>query len=88
MGEFVKVASVSEIAPGRARLVNLKGKAIALFNIEGSFFALDDACTSRKGHWRRETSRATSDLPLARGKVRYPNGRGALRTGIWRRHAL
>jgi hypothetical protein len=35
MGEFVKVASASEIAPGQARLVNIKGKEIALFNIEG-----------------------------------------------------
>jgi hypothetical protein len=33
MGEFVKVASVSEIASGQARLVNIKGKEIALFNI-------------------------------------------------------
>jgi nitrite reductase/ring-hydroxylating ferredoxin subunit len=45
MGEFVKVASASEIAPGQARLMNIKGKEIALFNIEGSFFALDNACT-------------------------------------------
>ena len=35
MGEFVKVASASEIAPGQARMVNIKGKEIALFNIEG-----------------------------------------------------
>ena len=49
MGEFVKVASASEIAPGQARLVNIKGKEIALFNIEGSFFALDNACTHEEG---------------------------------------
>jgi len=35
MAEFVKVASMDEIAPGHARLVNIKGKEIALFNIEG-----------------------------------------------------
>ena len=40
MGEFVKAASTSEITPGQARLVNIKGKEIALFNIEGNFFAL------------------------------------------------
>ena len=40
MAEFVKVASMDEIAPGHARLVNIKGKEIALFNIEGTFFAL------------------------------------------------
>jgi 3-phenylpropionate/trans-cinnamate dioxygenase ferredoxin subunit len=56
MGEFVKVASASEIAPGQARLVNIKGKEIALFNIEGSFFALDNACTHEEG-------------PLAEGEV-------------------
>ena len=49
MGEFVKVANASEIAPGQARLVNIKGKEIALFNIEGSFFALDNACTHEEG---------------------------------------
>ena len=56
MGEFVKIASVSEIAPGQARLVNIKGKAIALFNIEGNFFALDNACTHEEG-------------PLAEGEI-------------------
>jgi nitrite reductase/ring-hydroxylating ferredoxin subunit len=29
--------------------VNIKGKEIALFNIDGSFFALDNACTHEKG---------------------------------------
>ena len=36
-------------SPGRARLVNIKGKEIALFNIDGSFFALDNACTHEEG---------------------------------------
>ena len=45
MGEFVKVASTSELVPGQARLVNIRGREIALFNIEGNFFALENACT-------------------------------------------
>ena len=45
----MKVASASEIAPGQARLVNVKGKEIALFNIEGTFFALGNACTHEEG---------------------------------------
>jgi 3-phenylpropionate/trans-cinnamate dioxygenase ferredoxin component len=49
MAEFVKVASANEIAPGTARLVNVKGKEIALFNIEGNFFALENACTHEEG---------------------------------------
>jgi 3-phenylpropionate/trans-cinnamate dioxygenase ferredoxin component len=49
LAEFVKVASVSEIAPGQARLINVRGKEIALFNIEGNFFALENACTHEEG---------------------------------------
>jgi len=49
MGEFVKAASVSEIAPGTCRLVVLKGKEIVLFNIGGEFFALDNLCTHEEG---------------------------------------
>ena len=49
MGEFVKVARANEIAPGHARLVNIKGKEIALFNIEGTYFALENACTHEEG---------------------------------------
>jgi 3-phenylpropionate/trans-cinnamate dioxygenase ferredoxin subunit len=56
MAEFVKVASANEVAPGAARLVNVKGKDIALFNIEGTFFALDNACTHEEG-------------PLAEGEI-------------------
>ncbi len=56
MAEFVKVASTNEIAPGQARLVTAKGKAIALFNIDGGYFALDNACTHDDG-------------PLAEGEI-------------------
>ena len=59
MGEFVKVASASEIAPGQARLVNIKGKEIALFNIRARSLPSKMPARMRKGHWRRETSRAT-----------------------------
>ena len=56
MAEFVKAASINEIAPGQARLVTVKGKEIVLFNIEGAFFALENACTHEEG-------------PLAEGEV-------------------
>ena len=56
MAEFVKAASIDEVAPGQARLVNVKGREIVLFNIEGAFFALENACTHEEG-------------PLAEGEV-------------------
>jgi 3-phenylpropionate/trans-cinnamate dioxygenase ferredoxin subunit len=49
MAEYVKAASTNQLTPGQARLVNIKGKEIALFNIEGTFFALENACTHEEG---------------------------------------
>jgi len=36
---------MDEINPGQVRLVDVKGKQIALFNINGEFFAIDNMCT-------------------------------------------
>jgi len=49
MGEFVKVATVAEIARGEAKAVEAGGKTIALFNLEGTFYAIDDTCTYEGG---------------------------------------
>ena len=49
MAGFVKVAQSDEIAPGQGKLVEIEGKRIALFNVEGSFYAIDDTCTHRGG---------------------------------------
>jgi nitrite reductase/ring-hydroxylating ferredoxin subunit len=56
MADFVKAARTTEIGPGQARLVEVKGKQIALFNVDSQFFALDNTCTHRGG-------------PLADGEV-------------------
>ncbi len=43
------VAPASEIAPGGRKLVEVAGRAIVLFNIEGEFFALSNRCPHRNG---------------------------------------
>src|SRR6266404_3047615 len=49
MADFVKAARTTEIESGQARLVEVKGKQIALFNVDGQFFALGNRCTHRGG---------------------------------------
>ena len=49
MAEFVKVAMSDEIAPGQGKLVEVDDKKIALFNVEGLFYAIDNTCTHRGG---------------------------------------
>lgn len=56
MADYVKVAKTNEIEPGQARLVDVKGKRIALFNVDGQFFAVDNTCTHKGG-------------PLAEGEI-------------------
>jgi len=49
MAEFVRVAGRSEIAPGGKKLVEIDGRAIAVFNVDGTFYAIDDVCTHDGG---------------------------------------
>lgn len=49
MTEFVKVASTDEIVPGGCKSVEVSGSRIALFNVAGKFFAMDDTCAHRGG---------------------------------------
>ena len=46
---FTKVATVPEIPPGQAKKVKVSDKEVALFNINGSFCAIDDTCPHRGG---------------------------------------
>jgi nitrite reductase/ring-hydroxylating ferredoxin subunit len=38
------VAAVGEVAPGSSKLVSVKGRDIALFNVEGKYFAFFNRC--------------------------------------------
>jgi nitrite reductase (NADH) small subunit/3-phenylpropionate/trans-cinnamate dioxygenase ferredoxin subunit len=56
MPQLTKVASKSDIPPGTAKVVEIGGKAVALFNCDGQFYAIENACKHRGG-------------PLAEGSV-------------------
>jgi len=49
MAEFVRVAKVSEMPPGTAKVVVVLGHPVALFNVEGSFHAVSNVCLHRGG---------------------------------------
>jgi NAD(P)H-dependent nitrite reductase small subunit len=46
---FTKVAVVQEIPPGQAQKVKVGDKEIALFNVNGTFYAIDNTCPHRGG---------------------------------------
>ena len=45
MDDFVKVATVAEIPVGRMKTVMVGGKRVAVANVDGEFFAIDDDCS-------------------------------------------
>ncbi len=49
MAEFVKVADRNELAPGERKIVEVDGRFIALFNVGGEFYAIEDVCTHDDG---------------------------------------
>lgn len=49
MAEWVTVATVGEIAPGATKVVDVDGALIALFNIDGEYYAIEDVCTHDGG---------------------------------------
>ena len=57
MAEFVKVGVIAELSPGGKKLLDIDGRAVALFNVDGAFYAVDDVCTHDGG-------------PLAEGELR------------------
>ena len=49
MSKMVKVAQTDELSPGSGKIVEADGCRIALFNVEGTFYAMDNTCTHRGG---------------------------------------
>lgn len=46
---LIKVGTVADVPPGEGRVVEAGGRVLALFNVQGRFFAIDNACSHRGG---------------------------------------
>ena len=60
MAVFLKVAEIQSLPRGQGKKFNVGGKHIALFNIDGTYYAIDDTCTHKGG-------------PLSEGKIEGSN---------------
>lgn len=47
MNDFVPVADAASIPPGKGRTVEYRGHRFALWNLDGTFHAVDDTCPHR-----------------------------------------
>jgi hypothetical protein len=58
MADLVQVARTTEIESGQARLVEVKGKQIALFNVDGQFLRLTTRARTAADPLPKESFRA------------------------------
>jgi len=49
MSKLVKITETKEVAPGTGKVVVAEGRSIALFNVAGTFYAIDNTCPHRGG---------------------------------------
>ena len=66
MANWIDVARATDIPPGHAARVEIDGVPVAIFNIEGDFYALDDTCS------HAEASLSEGDLDPDRCAIECP----------------
>ena len=49
MGELITVARLSDMPPGTCRHVDAGGRAVAVFNVGGTIYAIGGTCTHEDG---------------------------------------
>ena len=66
MANWVEVARAADIPPGHAARVEIDGVPVAIFNMDGEFYALDDTCS------HAEASLSEGDLDPDRCAIECP----------------
>jgi nitrite reductase/ring-hydroxylating ferredoxin subunit len=49
MANFVRVCKTTEVKSGCGKSVEINGKPIAVFNVDGNFYAINEVCGHRGG---------------------------------------
>jgi 3-phenylpropionate/trans-cinnamate dioxygenase ferredoxin subunit len=47
--DFYEVTGETEITPGNRIFIEIDGKPVVIFNVDGAFYAIDDVCTHDDG---------------------------------------
>lgn len=66
MATWIEVGSVEDVPPGHAARVEIDETPVAIFNCNGTFYALDDTCS------HAEASLSDGDLDLSRCAIECP----------------
>jgi nitrite reductase/ring-hydroxylating ferredoxin subunit len=73
---FTKAASVQQVPAGTAKQVKVSGRTLAVFNVGGTYYAIDDACPHR-GASLAEGDVAGNEVTCPWHGARFDMGTGA-----------
>lgn len=88
MTEFVTVATTDELKPGERLVVELGRRWVALFNVDGQYYAIEDNCTHEEhplsegeldGH-AIECSKHGAQFDIRSGEVLAPPAHVSVKT--------
>ena len=49
MADLVKITEIDNLPPGKAEAFEVAGRRIAVFNVDGAYYAIDDECPHAGG---------------------------------------
>jgi len=49
MSDWIDVVAENELAPGTSRTIDVDGTDVAVFNLDGAYYAIEDVCTHDGG---------------------------------------
>ena len=67
MASWVKIAEVDGVAPGAGRAFQVEGFSIAVFNVDGKLYAIDDSCPHQGSSLAAASSRAALSRAVRMG---------------------
>jgi nitrite reductase/ring-hydroxylating ferredoxin subunit len=77
MADFVRVLDASELPDPGKTLVEVDGEMVALFHVQGTWYAIDDVCTHDGGPLADGELRDFRISCPRHGEVRHPHRCGA-----------
>ena len=80
MSDWVRICATSELLPGEYKVADVDGVQVAVFNIDGQLYAVEDVCTHDGGElaggpidgFEIECPRHGARFDLRNGAVRSP----------------
>ena len=67
---FVKIGKVSEVEPGRVKVYEVGDRYVAVCNVSGNFYAVDDICTHDEGSLDQGDPRHMARFDVRTGEVK------------------